>query len=109
MEIEFTVKNIKKCLCPECPVQAESECAEGKRRIMLEIAYSSESGMYFEEDRVPGLYCATGKNICKDLDTSKECICDKCPVWNENELYQYDPGHYFCQDGKSIEICKDVG
>lgn len=106
MEIEFTVKNIKKCICLECPVQSESECIEGKRRIMLEIAYSSESGMYFEPDRVPGLYCATGKSPCKDMKTSANCICEKCPIWNENELYQYDPGQFFCIKGKSTNICK---
>ncbi|HEX7467745.1 MAG TPA: DUF2769 domain-containing protein, partial [Methanobacterium sp.] len=68
MQIDFSVKNIKRCLCPQCPVQAESECAEGKRRIMLEIAWSSESGMYFERDRVPGMYCTMGKALCHDID-----------------------------------------
>lgn len=51
----------------------KSVCAEGKRRIMNEIAYSSESGMYFEADRVPGTYCSTGNDLCNDLDPDKRC------------------------------------
>lgn len=40
---------------------------------MNEIAYSSESGMYFEADRVPGTYCSTGNDLCNDLDPDKRC------------------------------------
>ena len=36
-EVDFSVINIKRCLCPECPVQAESICVEGKWRLMQEI------------------------------------------------------------------------
>lgn len=70
--VEFNVSNIKRCLCPECPVQAESICIDGKKRIMAEIAWSSESGMYFEEDRVPGIYCSTGKAMCEDINPKKD-------------------------------------
>lgn len=101
VKIDFSVKNIKKCLCPECPVQAESECAEGKRRIMLEIAWSSESGMYFERDRVPGMYCTMGKALCHDIDFNKRCICEKCLVWQEYGLKNGDYAEYFCQKGKN--------
>lgn len=97
----FNTKNIKRCLCITCPVQAESECAEGKRRIMLEIAYSSESGMYFERDRVPGMYCATGEALCKDLNPNKKCLCPQCEVFMENNLKEGKPDLYFCQNGKS--------
>lgn len=78
-----------------------SECAEGKRRIMLEIAWSSESGMYFERDRVPGMYCSTGEALCKDLNPKKKCICPNCEVWKEYKLKEGDPNLYFCQNGKS--------
>ncbi|MEN6591677.1 MAG: DUF2769 domain-containing protein [Methanobacterium sp.] len=96
VKIDFSVRNIKKCLCPGCPVQKESECAEGKRRIMLEIAYSSESGMYFERDRVPGMYCTTGEALCSDLDFNKICKCPECPVWEEYGL----ENKYYCKYGK---------
>ncbi len=99
VKIDFSVKNIKRCLCPGCPVQKESECAEGKRRIMIEIAYSSESGMYFERDRVPGMYCTTGKALCNDLDFSQTCECPKCPVWEEYGLKNEKIMEYYCKYG----------
>ena len=63
---------------------------------MLEIAYSSESGMYFERDRLPGMYCSTGKALCNDLDFEKECQCPTCPVWMENKLEK----KFYCQYGE---------
>ena len=99
VNIDFSVKNIKRCKCPGCPVQKESICAEGKRRIMLEIAYSSESGMYFERDRVPGMYCATGKALCTDLDFNKICKCPICPVWVDYELEKDSLNKYYCKQG----------
>jgi hypothetical protein len=99
IDIDFSVKNIKRCLCPSCPVQAESECAEGVRRIMLEIAYSSESAMLFERNRVPGMYCSTGKALCQDLNYNKICKCKECPVWLEYKLDQEEVMKYYCRDG----------
>ena len=100
-KVEFSVMNIKRCLCPQCPVQSESVCAKGKWRIMQEIAWASESGMYFEADRVPGMYCSVGKALCKDLNPKKMCICEKCPVWKENNLKNGEPKLYFCENGES--------
>jgi len=62
---------------------------------MLEIAYSSESGMYFERDRVPGMYCLTGEALCTDLDFRKICQCTSCPVWEEYGLRN----KYYCKSG----------
>lgn len=100
-EVEFSVMNIKRCLCPECPVQAESICVEGKWRLMQEIAWASETMIYFEADRVPGMYCSTGKALCKDINPKKMCICERCPVWKENSLKKGEPSLYFCQKGES--------
>ena len=100
-EVTFNVPNIKRCLCPECPVQSESICIEGKKRMFLEIAYSSESGIYFERDRVPGMYCSTGEALCRDLNPKKLCICRKCDNWKEYNLKNGEPKLYFCQNGKS--------
>ncbi|WP_414468780.1 DUF2769 domain-containing protein [Methanobacterium sp. ACI-7] len=66
----------------------------------MEIAWSSESGMYFERDRVPGMYCSTGEALCKDLDPKKQCICNKCIVWEDNNLENENPNRYFCKNGK---------
>ena len=27
-KVPYTVANIKKCMCPKCPVQADSKCAK---------------------------------------------------------------------------------
>lgn len=67
---------------------------------MLEIAYSSESGMYFERDRLPGMYCTTGKALCPDLDYNKICKCKECAVWEEYHLEQEDLVKYFCREGR---------
>lgn len=99
-EVEFNVSNIKRCLCPKCPVQAESICVEGKKRIMAEIAWSSESGMYFEADRVPGIYCSTGKAMCRDLNPRERCRCGECEVWREHNLGEEFPESYYCQHGE---------
>ena len=69
--------------------------------MFLEIAYSSESGMYFESYNVPGMYCSTGKAICKDLNPKKRCKCRECKVWLENDLENGEPNLYFCQNGQS--------
>lgn len=100
-KVEFSVIKIKRCLCPECPVQAESICVEGKKRIMAEIAWASETGIYFEADRVPGMYCSTGKALCDGLNPKKMCICKKCSVWEEYDLKDGEHQLYFCQKGES--------
>jgi len=94
-KIEFTRENITKCLCPQCPVQAESECAQIKMKMLQE----SMRGMSPEPSDVPGVYCATGTATCSDLDPSKMCNCPNCDVFKENNLEQGEPKGYFCQKG----------
>ena len=94
-KIEFTRGNITKCLCPQCPVQAESECAQTKMKMLQE----SMRGMSPEPSDVPGVYCATGTATCNDLDPNKTCKCPNCEVFKENNLAQGEPGAYFCQNG----------
>ena len=81
-------------------VQAESICVDGKKRIMAEIAWSSESGMLFEADRVPGIYCSTGIALCKDLNPRRRCKCRECDVWKEYNLGDGKADIYFCQNGE---------
>lgn len=98
-KIEFLIPLIKKCLCPQCPVQSKSVCIEGKKRLMLEIVYGNETGMFLEPDRVPGLYCSSGETSCTDIDDSKNCICDRCDVWDDYGLDKMDNPKYFCKKG----------
>jgi len=94
-QIKFTRENITKCLCPQCPVQAESECAQTKIRMLQE----SMRGMSPEPSDVPGVYCATGTATCSDLDPNKMCNCPNCNVFKENSLVHREPKAYFCQKG----------
>ncbi len=94
-KIEFTRENISKCVCPQCPVQAESECAQTKMKLLQE----SMRGMSPEPSDVPGVYCATGIATCGDLDPDKPCNCPNCDVFKENNLAQGEPGGYFCKNG----------
>lgn len=94
-KIEFTGENISKCMCPQCPVQAESECAQTQMKMLQE----SMRGMSPEPSEVPGVYCATGIATCSDLDPNKMCNCPNCDVFKENNLAKGEPGGYFCQKG----------
>ena len=96
-KIEFTRENISKCVCPQCPVQAESECAQTKMKKLQE----SMTGMSPEPSDVPGVYCSTGKATCSDLDPNKLCNCPNCNVFKENNLEKGEPGGYFCQNGRA--------
>ena len=99
--IEFSMENIKKCLCMKCAVQIESQCVKDKEQIMLLIKNQDlDSPMMMGPDRVPGVYCSTGKAVCKDIDTKKVCKCNECPIWAENNLDKGTHTRYFCRDGK---------
>jgi hypothetical protein len=99
--IDFSMENINKCLCMRCAVQIESKCVKDKQKLMLLIKNQDlDSPMMMGPDRVPGLYCSTGKAICKDIDTKKVCKCNECPIWIEKSLEKYSPGRYFCKEGK---------
>jgi hypothetical protein len=54
-----------------------------------------------QADAIPGLYCATGKAACGDLDMSKMCMCGACPIWEEFSLPTTTPMGYYCRDGKA--------
>jgi hypothetical protein len=102
MHIDFSMENIKKCLCMRCAVQIESKCVKDKEKIMLLIKNQDlDSPMMMGPDRVPGLYCSTGKAVCKDIDIKKVCKCNECPIWAEKSLKTGTPGRYFCKNGKA--------
>ncbi len=103
-KVEFLIPLIKKCLCHQCPVQSQSICVDGKRRLMLEIVYGNETGMFLEPDRVPALYCSSGRTSCTDIDNSKNCLCDKCNIWADYDLDKIKNPRYFCtKDPEEIE------
>lgn len=102
--IELSMENINLCLCSKCAVQIESQCVKDKQKIMLLITQQDlDSPMRIDAERVPGVYCTTGKAICKDIDTKKVCKCNECNIWKEYRLNDSSSGRYFCRDdGKRI-------
>jgi hypothetical protein len=104
MEIEFNLENLKKCLCPTCPVQTKCNCAIDELKIMQEITQGDlDSRMMIEQERIPALYCTSGKASFKGLETGQKCQCDECLVWKENNLFSGEPPGYFCREGEARE------
>lgn len=98
VEVEFTRDNIIRCLCKKCAVQVGSQCVKNKLGLMLLITQQDlDSPMMMEPDKVPGLYCATGKATCKDINTKRVCKCVECPIWNEKSLKYNETSSYFCK------------
>ncbi|WP_414468436.1 DUF2769 domain-containing protein [Methanobacterium sp. ACI-7] len=96
-DIPFERENMVRCLCPQCEVQKNSQCAHDKM-LMLQI---SMRGMSPEPSEFPGMYCANGKASCDDLDPNNQCKCPNCEVWKEYELNSKQISNYFCQNGKA--------
>ncbi|GAB6055931.1 DUF2769 domain-containing protein [Methanobacterium alkalithermotolerans] len=97
-KVEFNTKNLEKCICKTCPVQAESSCVKEKN---IKVQEMMEENMMPEPEMVPGLYCASGKAACSDLDTAKMCQCNECPLWDEYDLPEGLPMGYYCRDGEA--------
>lgn len=65
-----------------------------------------DGGYMVDAEKVPNLYCATGKTNCGELYFHEECQCKDCRVHIENDLEtRWAPG-YFCKYGKASDCCK---
>jgi Protein of unknown function (DUF2769) len=100
-KVPYTVANIKKCMCSECPVQADSKCVKEKLENLKRELEGAREVDVPEPKSVPGIYCSTGKATCQDLDPRRGCICNTCDVWKEYHLQNVKPVMYFCQKGKA--------
>lgn len=96
-KVPFEKDAVAKCICPQCPVQTKSKCAQDLKPKLEEAL--SHSPLRREE--IPGLYCATGKAACPDLDTGQSCICGDCPVFARYKLAAAKPAMYYCKDGSA--------
>jgi len=65
-----------------------------------------DSGFVVDPEKVPQLYCATGKTICGDLYFHEECQCKSCDVWKENDLAARGAPAYFCKMEKLLSAVK---
>ncbi len=101
VKVPYNVSNIERCMCPQCPVQADSVCAREKIENLkneMKIIGQDEAP---EPYKVPGIYCSSGNATCSDLDPNKDCICKTCSVWVENCLEHADTTMYFCDNGRA--------
>lgn len=102
-KVQFTMDNIKKCICERCPVQAKSECVRKKMEMAKKMMNNPKmSDMMPKTADIPGLYCSGGIAFCKDIDTKQMCICGSCPVWEEYNLSKGKPLNYYCRDGRAV-------
>jgi hypothetical protein len=101
-KVPYIVENIKKCICPKCPVQTNSKCATDKLKNLVKGLESAREGEVPEPQNVPGIYCSTGKATCQDLNLKEQCICYTCAVWREYDLQNVRLGMYFCLKGKAV-------
>ena len=88
--VDFTMENLAKCQCMNCPVQANSAWAAKK------MAAMNMASMPAAQD-TPKVYCSTGTAACGDIDFSQSCICGTCVVWAENGLGNWK----YCQNGSA--------
>ncbi|MGB9131778.1 MAG: DUF2769 domain-containing protein [Methanosarcina sp.] len=100
-KVPYTVSNIEKCMCSQCPVQANSVCAQEKFSSLKNEIKSSGGGAGPEPKEVPGIYCSTGSATCIDLNPNQQCICKTCAVWEEYDLENAKPMMYFCNIGRA--------
>lgn len=95
------MENLEKCICGTCPVQADSACSKKKMEELNDILQKIKANEIPEPQDVPALYCATSKTICEDMDYSKMCQCNDCPIWDEYGLLEGEPMGYYCRDGEA--------
>ncbi len=99
--VPYVGENISRCKCPQCPVQADSQCAQDKIKSLKQAMENLPAGEISNPWDVPGVYCSEGKARCQDLDFDRQCICDSCEVWKEYDLKDANPNNQFCQHGRA--------
>jgi len=96
-KVLFVPDNVGKCLCPGCPVQAQSKCVSGLKAALAAALKDKP----LKPEKIPGVYCSTGKATCADLDSNKSCLCGGCVVFAQYKLGQARPGGRYCKNGPS--------
>jgi hypothetical protein len=100
-EVPYTKENISRCMCSQCPVQADSKCVKGKLESSKKEMEELPAGQVPNPENIPGLYCSTGEARCQDLSSDRQCICNTCKVWEEYALEKGMPSQYFCKSGRA--------
>ena len=106
-EVPYARENIQKCMCSQCPVQANSKCAQDKLESSKKAMENMSGEKVPDPKDVPGLYCSTGKATCQDLNPDRKCICNTCEVWKEYDLGEGKPSQYFCMNEIGRASCRE--
>jgi hypothetical protein len=94
-KVPFTLDNVSKCLCPGCPVQAQSKCVAGLKPGLAAALKNNP----LRREQIPGVYCGAGKATCADIDAKKSCLCGGCAAFRQYTLAKGKPAGYFCSAG----------
>lgn len=100
-KVPFTAETVTKCICPQCPVQGNSQCVKDKMEKLPEIMKTTGKGKVPKSQDIPGVYCSIDIAACNDLDTKQMCICGGCAVWQEYDLNSGEPIYYYCKNGRA--------
>ncbi len=95
LKVPFTTANVSKCLCPKCPVQANSSCVSEKLPKLGDALKQTP----LRAANIPAVYCSTGKATCQDLDAKASCICGGCAVYTSYQLATARPAIRYCKNG----------
>ena len=99
--VPYQEENINRCRCPECPVQADSQCAQNKIKNFKQKMENAPAGEVPDPENIPGVYCSEGSAPCEDLNVERQCICGSCAVWKEYDLKDASPNNHFCKRGRA--------
>jgi hypothetical protein len=99
--VPYNEKNINRCKCSLCPVQADSQCAQNRLQVSRKVLENAPEGEAPNPEDVPGVYCSEGRASCQDLDFDRQCICGTCDVWKEFILSDANPNNHFCRQGRA--------
>lgn len=96
-KVEYSTENAGKCWCGQCPVQKESSCA---RQDLQQAMPQIQQGSLPQPEKMPGLYCGTGKASCGDIKPTERCLCPECLVWGEHTLLS----NHYCVQGSAEQV-----
>lgn len=91
--VDFSQDTLSKCRCIQCPVQSQSQCAKDKMQQISQIHSMPNP------EQVPGVYCATGKAHCSDLNAVQQCLCPGCMVWADYNIHS----NHYCARGSAAQ------
>jgi hypothetical protein len=100
LDVPFTAYTVANCMCPTCPVQAKSKCAQDQ---LAQFGQAVCNTKPMKKEQTPTSYCSTGKATCTDLNLSLPCICMSCAIYSENKLGKGEPTAHYCRNGNARE------